>query len=80
MMLFFLSFLLYSVNLCDVDEKGVQYMLLCRVITNLPKGNDSKPKYYLMPSVDVNSCIYPEYVVTFKFSPVVRGKRIIVVI
>jgi hypothetical protein len=69
------------VNLCDVDEKGVQYMLLCHVITNVPKmGNDFKPKYYLVPSADANSCIYPEYVVTFKLSPVLRGKRFTVAI
>lgn len=61
------------VNFCDVDEKGVQYMLLCRVIPSFPKeSNGLKPKYYFVPSVDADTCIYPEYVVTFKLSPVVR--------
>lgn len=63
-------------NFCDVDEKGVQYMLLCRVIPSFPKeSNGLKPKYYFVPSVDADTCIYPEYVVSFKLSPAVRGKR-----
>ncbi|KAJ3699376.1 hypothetical protein LUZ61_003081 [Rhynchospora tenuis] len=61
------------VSLSDIDEKGMQYMLLCRVIPKFPReGNELNSKYYVVPLVDSESVIYPEYVVCFKFSSVVQ--------
>ncbi|KAJ1698878.1 hypothetical protein LUZ63_007390 [Rhynchospora breviuscula] len=61
------------VSLSDIDEKGMQYMLLCRVVPKFPReGNELNRKYYVVPLVDSESFIYPEYVVCFKFSSVVQ--------
>ncbi|KAK9683982.1 hypothetical protein RND81_10G179000 [Saponaria officinalis] len=75
-----------SANYCDVDENGVRYMVLCRVILgnmemvhagskqfhpssdNFDSGVDDpkNPLHYVVWSMNINSHIYPEYVVSFK--------------
>ncbi|XP_022717382.1 inactive poly [ADP-ribose] polymerase RCD1-like isoform X2 [Durio zibethinus] len=78
---------------CDVDEKGVQYMILCRVIMGkmellrpgsgqcLPRSEDvdsgvddlQHPKYYIVWNMNINTHIYPEFVISFKLSSNAKG-------
>lgn len=56
--------LLDSVGLCDVDEKGVQYMLLCRLILGnmeavMPGSQDSFPSSDIYDS-GVDDCSNPK--------------------
>ncbi|XWS49296.1 hypothetical protein CRYUN_Cryun13aG0151600 [Craigia yunnanensis] len=82
-----------SANYCDVDENGVQYMILCRVIMGkmerlypgsgqcLPSSVDvdsgvddlQHPKYYIIWNMNINTHIYPEFVVRFKLSSNAKG-------
>ena len=82
-----------SANYCDVDENGVQYMILCRVIMGkmerlcpgsrqcLPSSVDvdngvddlQHPKYYIIWNMNINTHIYPEFVVSFKVSSNAKG-------
>ncbi|KAL9230425.1 hypothetical protein vseg_005776 [Gypsophila vaccaria] len=85
-----------SVNYCDVDENGVQYMVLCRVIMgnmemvhagskqfhpsseNFDSGVDDpqNPRQYVVWSMNINTHIYPEYVVSFKVTTNSEGSGI----
>ncbi|XVF13675.1 hypothetical protein REPUB_Repub08aG0228400 [Reevesia pubescens] len=85
-----------SAKYCDVDENGVQYMLLCRVIMGkmehlchgsrqcFPSSEDvdsgvddlQHPKYYVIWNMNINTHIYPEFVVSFKLSSNVKGHLI----
>ncbi|XP_026401662.1 inactive poly [ADP-ribose] polymerase RCD1-like [Papaver somniferum] len=78
----------------DVDENGVQYMLLCRVIMgnmelvqpgseqfhpsseNFDSGVDDlqDPKHYIVWNVNMNTHIFPEYVISFKAASVEKGQ------
>ncbi|KAI3875129.1 hypothetical protein MKX03_023266 [Papaver bracteatum] len=78
----------------DVDENGVQYMLLCRVIMgnmelvqpgseqfhpsseNFDSGVDDlqDPKHYIIWNVNMNTHIFPEYVISFKAPSVEKGQ------
>ncbi|XP_026406280.1 inactive poly [ADP-ribose] polymerase RCD1-like [Papaver somniferum] len=78
----------------DVDENGVQYMLLCRVIMgnmelvqpgseqfhpsseNFDSGVDDlqDPKHYIIWNVNMNTHIFPEYVISFKAPFVEKGQ------
>ncbi|KAJ8754413.1 hypothetical protein K2173_002864 [Erythroxylum novogranatense] len=75
-----------SANFCDVDENGVQHMVLCRVILgnmeilhpgtrqhqpsclDFDSGVDDlqNPRQYMIWSMNMNTHIYPEFVVSFK--------------
>ncbi|KAK9699574.1 hypothetical protein RND81_08G182400 [Saponaria officinalis] len=75
-----------SANYCDVDENGVRYMVLCRVIMgnmemvhagskqfhpsdeNYDSGVDDlqNPCQYVVWSMNINTHLYPEYVVSFR--------------
>uniref|UniRef100_A0A0A9DJE4 PARP catalytic domain-containing protein n=1 Tax=Arundo donax TaxID=35708 RepID=A0A0A9DJE4_ARUDO len=60
----FTSFFFTSVGLCDVDEKGVQYVLLCRVILgNMeaiePGSQESFPSSEIYDS-GVDDCLNPK--------------------
>ncbi|KAK7307329.1 hypothetical protein VNO77_40283 [Canavalia gladiata] len=75
-----------SARSCDVDENGVQHMVLCRVIMGnmeiLHPGTDQChpssceydngvddiqcPRYYVVWNMNINTHIYPEFVVSFK--------------
>ncbi|XP_021715886.1 inactive poly [ADP-ribose] polymerase RCD1-like isoform X1 [Chenopodium quinoa] len=75
-----------SANYCDIDENGVQHMVLCRVILgnmevvhpgskqfhpsseSFDSGVDDpeNPRHYIVWSMNINTHIYPEYVVSFK--------------
>ncbi|XP_042514511.1 inactive poly [ADP-ribose] polymerase RCD1 isoform X2 [Macadamia integrifolia] len=75
-----------SARHCDVDEKGLRHMVLCRVIMgnmelvhpgseqfhpsseNFDSGVDDlqDPKHYIVWKMNMNTHIYPEYVVSFK--------------
>ncbi|KAF9625190.1 hypothetical protein IFM89_020110 [Coptis chinensis] len=75
-----------SASYCDVDENGVQHMVLCRVILgnmelvhpgseqfcpsgeNFDSGVDDllNPEHYTIWNMNMNTHIYPEYVVSFK--------------
>ncbi|RZC73925.1 hypothetical protein C5167_049405 [Papaver somniferum] len=85
---------LYSSSYNDVDENGVQYMLLCRVIMgnmelvqpgseqfhpsseNFDSGVDDlqDPKHYIIWNVNMNTHIFPEYVISFKAPFVEKGQ------
>ncbi|XWS38793.1 hypothetical protein CRYUN_Cryun19dG0160700 [Craigia yunnanensis] len=85
-----------SAKYCDVDENGVQYMILCRVIMGkmellcpksgqcLPSSEDfdsgvddlEHPKYYIIWNMNINTHIYPEFVVSFKLSSNAKGHSI----
>ncbi|KAK9741689.1 hypothetical protein RND81_03G121900 [Saponaria officinalis] len=85
-----------SANYCDVDENGVQYMVLCRVIMgnmemihagskqfhpsseNFDSGVDDpqNPRHYVVWSMNINTHIYPEYVVSFKVTSNSEGSAI----
>ncbi|CAH8296172.1 unnamed protein product [Eruca vesicaria subsp. sativa] len=78
----------FSARYCDIDENGVRYMLLCRVIMGnmeLLRGYKAQffsggeeydngvddvenPKNYIVWNINMNTHIYPEYVVRFKLS------------
>ncbi|XP_022737823.1 inactive poly [ADP-ribose] polymerase RCD1 isoform X2 [Durio zibethinus] len=82
-----------SAKYCDVDENGVQYLILCRVIMGkmellcpgskqfLPSSEDVDsgvddllhPKYYIIWNMNINTHIYPEFVVSFKLSSIAKG-------
>ncbi|XP_027362199.1 probable inactive poly [ADP-ribose] polymerase SRO1 isoform X3 [Abrus precatorius] len=75
-----------SARYCDVDENGVQHLVLCRVIMGnmeiLRPGTDQShpssceydngvddiqcPRYYVVWNMNMNTHIYPEFVVSFK--------------
>ncbi|KAF8082889.1 hypothetical protein N665_0802s0003 [Sinapis alba] len=75
-----------SARHCDIDENGVQYMVLCRVIMGnmeLLRGDKAQffsggekydngvddvdnPKNYIVWNMNMNTHIFPEYVVRFK--------------
>ncbi|MCL7048874.1 hypothetical protein MKW94_016746 [Papaver nudicaule] len=80
----------------DVDENGVQYMLLCRVIMgnmelvqpgseqfhpsseNFDSGVDDlqDPKRYIIWNVNMNTHIFPEYVISFKAPSIEKGRLV----
>ncbi|XVF52307.1 hypothetical protein PTKIN_Ptkin05aG0008200 [Pterospermum kingtungense] len=82
-----------SAKYCDVDENGIQYMILCRVIMGkmellcprsgkfLPSSEDvdsgvddlDHPKYYIIWDMNINTHIYPEFVISFKLSSNAKG-------
>lgn len=82
-----------SARYSDVDENGVQYMILCRVIMGKmelvcpgskqfhPSSEDfdigvdnlENPKCYVVWPMNMSTHIFPEYVVSFKFSPGAEG-------
>lgn len=84
----------YSAKFCDVDENGVQHLVLCRVIMgnmevvrsgsrqSLPgcKDYDSgvddlqNPSIYIVWTMNMNTHIYPEFVVSFKISSNIEGE------
>ncbi|XXG43800.1 hypothetical protein AAC387_Pa01g3757 [Persea americana] len=81
----------------DVDENGMQHILLCRVIMgnmevihpeskqfhpsneNYDSGVDDlqNPKHYVIWDTDMNTRIYPEYVVSFKVSSKVKEPLVV---
>ncbi|KAK7855483.1 inactive poly [adp-ribose] polymerase rcd1 [Quercus suber] len=85
-----------SANFCDVDENGVQHLVLCQVIMgkmevvhsgsrqNLPSCKDydsgvddlQNPKIYIVWTMNMNTHIYPEFVVSFKISSKTEGHLI----
>ncbi|AEE31452.1 WWE protein-protein interaction domain protein family [Arabidopsis thaliana] len=78
----------FSARYCDVDENGVRYMVLCRVIMGnmeLLRGDKAQffsggeeydngvddiesPKNYIVWNINMNTHIFPEFVVRFKLS------------
>ncbi|KAI3918486.1 hypothetical protein MKX01_041806 [Papaver californicum] len=80
----------------DVDENGVQYMLLCRGIMgnmelvqpgseqfhpsseNFDSGVDDlqDPKRYIIWNVNMNTHIFPEYVISFKAPSIEKGQLV----
>ncbi|KAK4349587.1 hypothetical protein RND71_032342 [Anisodus tanguticus] len=82
-----------SATYSDVDENGVQYMILCCLIMgnmelvcpgskqfhpssdDFDNGVDSleNPKCYVVWNMNMSTHIFPEYVVSFKFSPDAEG-------
>jgi len=86
-------FHVYSSLYCEVDENGIKYLVLCRVIMGnmellcpasdqvRPSGceydngvdNIQCPKYYVVWNMNVNTHIYPEFVVSFKSPLKVEG-------
>ncbi|KAJ0235839.1 Inactive poly [Hirschfeldia incana] len=78
----------FSARHCDIDENGVRYMVLCRVIMGnmeLLRGDKAQffsggeeydngvddvenPKNYIVWNMNMNTHIFPEYVVRFKLS------------
>lgn len=87
------SFACISASYCDVDENGVQHMVLCRVILGntellLPgsqqwhpseeiydNGVDDlkNPSHYIIWNMNLNTHIYPVYVISFRVPPGVKG-------
>ncbi|XP_062146232.1 inactive poly [ADP-ribose] polymerase RCD1-like isoform X2 [Alnus glutinosa] len=85
-----------SASNCDIDEKGVQHMLFCRVIMGnmevvypgtrqyRPSGMDSdsgvddleNPRFYIIWTMNMNTHIFPEFVVSFKISSEAEGHLI----
>ncbi|XP_059275618.1 inactive poly [ADP-ribose] polymerase RCD1 isoform X1 [Lycium ferocissimum] len=81
---------------CDIDENGVRYMVLCRVILGneellhfgskqshpsnekYDSGVDDleSPTYYTVWNMNMNTHIYPEYVVSFRMSSGAEGAPI----
>ncbi|MCE3216410.1 hypothetical protein HAX54_006373 [Datura stramonium] len=81
---------------CDIDENGIRYMVLCRVILGneellhfgskqshpsnekYDSGVDDleSPTYYTVWNMNMNTHIYPEYVVSFRMSSVAEGAPI----
>ncbi|KAK1264007.1 putative inactive poly [ADP-ribose] polymerase SRO1 [Acorus gramineus] len=81
-----------SLKSCDVDDDGLHYMLLCRIIMGnmeeMQSGNQfcprqenfdsavdnlEKPKCYMIWSSQTKANIYPEFVISFKLAPYIRG-------
>ncbi|XP_042505168.1 inactive poly [ADP-ribose] polymerase RCD1-like isoform X2 [Macadamia integrifolia] len=82
-----------SASHCDVDENGVQHLVLCRVIMgnmelvhpgseqfhpsseNFDSGVDDlqNPKHYMVWNMNMNTHIYPEYVVSFRMPSNAEG-------
>ncbi|KAJ4894960.1 Inactive poly [ADP-ribose] polymerase RCD1 [Raphanus sativus] len=78
----------FSARYCDIDENGVRYMVLCRVIMGnmeLLRGDKAQffsgreeydngvddvenPKNYIVWNINMNTHIFPEFVVRFKLS------------
>ncbi|WZZ78690.1 hypothetical protein YC2023_099262 [Brassica napus] len=78
----------FSARYCDIDENGVRYMVLCRVIMGnmeLLRGDKAQffsggeeydngvddvenPKNYIVWNMNMNTHVFPEYVVRFKLS------------
>ncbi|KAL0700302.1 hypothetical protein Bca4012_056424 [Brassica carinata] len=78
----------FSARYCDIDENGVRYMVLCRVImgnVELLRGDKAQffsggeeydngvddlenPKNYVVWNINMNTHIFPEFVVRFKLS------------
>ncbi|CAA7026634.1 unnamed protein product [Microthlaspi erraticum] len=78
----------FSARYCDVDENGVRYMVLCRVIMGnmeLLRGDKAQffsggeeydngvddvenPKNYIVWNINMNTHIFPEFVVRFKLA------------
>ncbi|KAG2304246.1 hypothetical protein Bca4012_063157 [Brassica carinata] len=78
----------FSARYCDIDENGVRYMVLCRVIMGnmeLLRGDKAQffsggekydngvddvenPKNYIVWNLNMNTHIFPEFVVRFKLS------------
>ncbi|XP_019099340.1 PREDICTED: inactive poly [ADP-ribose] polymerase RCD1-like isoform X1 [Camelina sativa] len=78
----------FSARYCDIDENGVRYMFLCRVIMGnmehlrgdkaqffsggeeYDNGVDDveNPKNYIVWNINMNTHIFPEFVVRFKLS------------
>ncbi|XP_013731575.2 inactive poly [ADP-ribose] polymerase RCD1 isoform X1 [Brassica napus] len=78
----------FSARYCDIDENGVRYMVLCRIIMGnmeLLRGDKAQffsggeeydngvddvenPKNYIVWNINMNTHIFPEYVVRFKLS------------
>ncbi|KAG4134723.1 hypothetical protein ERO13_D08G174700v2 [Gossypium hirsutum] len=85
-----------SAKYCDVDENGVQYMILCCVIMGktellfpesgqcFPSSEDvdsgvddlHHPKYYITWNMNINTHIYPEFIVSFKLSSNAKGNSV----
>ncbi|KAF3943833.1 hypothetical protein CMV_029642 [Castanea mollissima] len=85
-----------SANFCDVDENGIQHLVLCRVIMgkmevvcsgsrqSLPSCQDydsgvddlQNPRIYIVWTMNMNTHIYPEFVVSFKISSKTEGHLI----
>lgn len=81
---------------CDIDENGIRYMVLCRVILGneelLHFGSDQSypsnerydsgvddlesPTHYTVWNMNMNTHIYPEYVVSFRMSSGAEGAPI----
>ncbi|XP_050220519.1 inactive poly [ADP-ribose] polymerase RCD1-like isoform X2 [Mercurialis annua] len=82
-----------SAKFCDVDENGIRYMVLSRVIMgqmelvqpgslqshpsseNFDSGVDDlqNPRQFIVWNMNMNTHIYPEFVVSFKVSSNVEG-------
>ncbi|CAN7046713.1 unnamed protein product [Brassica oleracea var. botrytis] len=78
----------FCARYCDIDENGVRYMVLCRVIMGnmeplrgdkaqffsggeeYDNGVDDveKPKNYVVWNINMNTHVFPEFVVRFKLS------------
>ncbi|CAN8290367.1 unnamed protein product [Cochlearia groenlandica] len=78
----------FSARYCDIDENGVRYMVLCRVIMGnmeLLRGDKAQffsggaeydngvddvenPKNYIVWNINMNTHVFPEFVVRFKLS------------
>ncbi|WCJ29093.1 Inactive poly [ADP-ribose] polymerase RCD1 [Euphorbia peplus] len=85
-----------SAKVCDIDEKGVRYMILCRVIMGnmeivqpgsqqchpsserFDSGTDDlqNPSAYVVWNMNMNTHIYPEFVVSFKISSSAEEVRV----
>ncbi|CAN4128111.1 unnamed protein product [Withania somnifera] len=85
-----------SVASCDIDENGIRYMVLCRVVLGneelLRFGSEQSypsnekydsgvddlesPTYYTIWNMNMNTHIYPEYVVSFRMSSGAEGAPI----
>ncbi|KAF4370327.1 hypothetical protein G4B88_013011, partial [Cannabis sativa] len=82
-----------SASYCDIDEKNVQHIVLCRVITGnvevihpgskqfYPSSNEydtgvddlQNPRHYIVWNMNINTHIYPEFVVSFKAPSFTQG-------
>ncbi|KAI5656357.1 hypothetical protein M9H77_25150 [Catharanthus roseus] len=85
-----------SASYSDVDENGVQHILLCRVILGnvelLHSGSQQShpssekfdsgvddlenPSHYIIWHMNMNTHIYPEYVVSFRMPPVNKDAEV----
>ncbi|RID49808.1 hypothetical protein BRARA_H00584 [Brassica rapa] len=84
----------FSARYCDIDENGVRYMVLCRVIMGnmeLLRGDKAQffsggeeydngvddvenPKNYIVWNMNMNTHVFPEYVVRFKLSDPINAE------